>query len=420
MTKTSSILLVCVTLFLIVSIPVTNADVTTLPDPTSNRNKGLRCLIVDTGQSQCYNNAREISCPESGKPLYGQDAQYEGIVPSYRDNGDGTITDLNTGLMWSKAVDKKKVSLIEAKKIAQRMTLGGYSDWRVPNIKELYSLIDFRGYTGFNQQGSYSEVPSNAIPFINTDYFDFTYGDINAGERYIDAQWLSNTKYVSTTMNGSETLFGVNFADGRIKGYGYQMPGRSREKKFFARYVRGSAYGENHFIDNGDGTITDQATGLMWMQNDSQSAMHWQEALEYAENLAYAGYGDWRLPNAKELQYIVDYSRSPDTTGSPAMDPIFHTTSIVNEAGKKDYPYFWTSTTHLDGPDPGASAAYVAFGRALGKMHGRIMDVHGAGAQRSDPKTGMPTFRGPQGDTIRVENYVRCVRGGSITIQDGG
>ena len=148
----------------------------------------------------------------------------------------------------------------------------------------------------------------------------------------------------------------------------------------------------------------------MWMQKDSGKPMTWQEALEYAENLVYAGYDDWRLPNAKELQYIVDYSRSPDTTGSPAIDPIFHTTSIVNEARKKDYPYFWTSTTHLDGPHPGASAAYVAFGRALGKMHGGIMDVHGAGAQRSDPKAGRPTFRGPQGDAIRGENYVRCVR----------
>jgi len=102
------LILICATLFLIVSIPVTNADVTTLPDPVSNGNKKLSCPIVDTGQSRCYNNSTEISCPEPGNPFYGQDAQYEGIVPSYRDNGDGTITDLNTGLMWSKAVDKKK------------------------------------------------------------------------------------------------------------------------------------------------------------------------------------------------------------------------------------------------------------------------------------------------------------------------
>jgi hypothetical protein len=156
----------------------------------------------------------------------------------------------------------------------------------------------------------------------------------------------------------------------------------------------------------------------MWMQKDSGRGMNWGNALEYAENLVYAGYDDWRLPDAKELQYIVDYSRSPDTTDSPAIDPIFASTSIVNEAGKKDYPFFWSSTTHLDGPTPATNAAYVAFGRAIGKMRGKVMDVHGAGAQRSDPKTGNPAIgHGPQGDARRINNFVRCVRGGSIKIR---
>ena len=417
MTKTNSILLLCITVFLINPVSFTYAQENLSQGPASIGKKGLNNPVVDTGQLRCYDNSRETLYPKPGQPLYGQDAQYEGNAPSYRDNGDGTVTDLVTGLMWSKAVDKKKVSLVEAKKIAKRMTAGGYTDWRVPNIKELYSLIDFTGYTGFSRGGFRSGVPANAIPFINTDYFEFAYGDVNAGERYIDAQWLSSTEYVSTTMKGAKTLFGVNFADGRIKGYGYKRPRSSREKKFYVRYVRGNAYGKTDFVDNGDGTVTDRATGFMWMQKDSPKAMNWEDALEYAENLVYAGYDDWRLPNAKELQYIVDYSRSPDTTGSPAIDPVFQTTSIVNEAGKKDYPYFWTSTTHLNGPVPAARSVYVAFGRALGKMHDRIMDVHGAGAQRSDPKTGRPTFHGPQGDSIRVKNSVRCVRGGLVKIR---
>ena len=390
-------------LFILCSIGNTDA----LAEPASP--------VVDTGQARCYDNSKEISCPEPGNPFFGQDARYEGNAPSYIDNGDGTVSDLQTSLMWSKAVDANKVSLDEAVKIAQQMTLGGYSDWRVPNIKELYSLIDFRGYTGFSGRSHGGRVPANAIPFINTDYFDFEYGNVDAGERYIDAQWLSRTKYVSTTMGGMETLFGVNFADGRIKGYGYKRPGEQRvRKKFYVRYVRGNAYGKNSFVDNGDGTITDRATGLMWMQKDSGKSINWQEALLYAQRLRHAGYDDWRLPNAKELQYIVNYSLSPDTTNSPAADPVFETSAVINEAGQNDYPYFWTSTTHLDGPDPGKNAVYISFGRALGKMHGRIMDVHGAGAQRSDPKIGSPTSRGPQGDMIRVYNYVRCVRGGAV------
>ena len=62
----------------------------------------------------------------------------------------------------------------------------------------------------------------------------------------------------------------------------------------------------------------------------------------------------------------------------------------------------------------GGTAVYVAFGRALGWMHGEWRDVHGAGAQRSDPKAGnpadFPQGRGPQGDVIRIYNFVRCVR----------
>ncbi len=378
------------------------------PVPFLGQESGPPCPIVDTGQDQCYDNWRAIHCPRPGEPFYGQDAQVRGNQPAYQDNGDGTVRDLVTGLMWSKAVDQRKVSLEEAQEIAAQMTLGGYTDWRVPNIKELYSLIDFRGQMGPGQ-GAFG-----AVPYINTDYFDFSYGDTSAGERMIDAQWLTSTQYTSTTMNGASTLFGVNFADGRIKGYGYKHPRRPREKKFFARYVRGHSYGQNDFVDNGDQTITDRATGLMWMQIDSGQPMSWQDALTYAENLELGGYNDWRLPNAKELQYIVDYGRSPDATGSPAIDPVFATTTIVNEAGQTDFPFYWTSTTHLDGPRPGAQAAYVAFGRALGKMHGQVMDVHGAGAQRGDPKVGRPTFRGPQGDVVRIYNYVRCVRGGNF------
>ena len=112
-------------------------------------------------------------------------------------------------------------------------------------------------------------------------------------------------------------------------------------------------------------------------------------------------------------------------THSPAIDPMFQTTQISDG----EYPFFWSSTTHLDGPPDrqGTAAIYVAFGRALGWMqfppgwgNYQLLDVHGAGAQRSDPKSGDPaTFphgRGPQGDVIRIYNYVRCVRGGATAI----
>ena len=74
-------------------------------------------------------------------------------------------------------------------------------------------------------------------------------------------------------------MFGVNFADGRIKGYGISDPRNpSVGKMFFVIYVRGNtSYGINNFVDNGNGTIADLATGLIWMQADSGSGMDWED-----------------------------------------------------------------------------------------------------------------------------------------------
>jgi hypothetical protein len=382
--------------------------------------------IVDTGQDYCYDlDGSSMPCPSPGDPLFGQDANYITNAPAYQNNGDGTITDLTTGLMWAQT-PVSKMTWADAVAGAASFDLGGYTDWRLPTIKELYSLIDFNGITG--------QTEADSIPYLDTTYFDFTYGDVSAGERMIDAQYWSSTEYVSTTMNGSHTVFGVNFADGRIKGYGTALPNGQRVMTQFVRYVRGeTGYGENEFVDNGDGTITDLSTGLVWMQQDSgvfgagsrgDSSLDWSEALAFCENLDYAGQTDWRLPDAKELQGIVDYTRSPDTTQSAAIDPAFSVTPISDELGQTDYPFFWTSTTHLDGLRPGDRAVYIAFGEALGYMNNQFMDVHGAGAQRSDLKTGdpasFPLGMGPQGDVQRIYNYARCVRGGDVIVVTGG
>ena len=80
---------------------------------------------------------------------------------------------------------------------------------------------------------------------------------------------------------------------------------------------------DSRYIDNGDGTVTDQATGLMWKQcSEGQSTTtsacdtgpwdyySWQEALQQAEALnsggGFAGFTDWRLPNRNELASLVE------------------------------------------------------------------------------------------------------------------
>ncbi|UMB59325.1 DUF1566 domain-containing protein [Lutibacter sp. A80] len=362
--------------------------------------------IVGTGVTDYYSDNALISEPLAGDAFFGQDANYTRNKPSYTDNNDGTITDNVTGLMWEQDMGSK-ITFNEAFSKASTSTLAGYTDWRVPTLKELYSLILFSGKVK-------GEVAIDL--FIDANYFNQELGDTSIGEREIDAQTWSSTEYVSTTMKGVETVFGVNFIDGRIKGYPKYKPDTGNENTMYFRMVRGNtAYGKNNFIDNGDGTISDLATGLMWQKADDGISRDWEASLAYAEGLTLGNKSDWRLPNAKELQSIVDYTRSPKTTNSPAIDPLFECTEILDPDGNAgNYPFYWTGTSHLDGANPYSSGVYIAFGEGQGEMNGVLMDVHGAGCQRSDPKSGnindYPQFFGPQGDVRYVYNYVRCVR----------
>lgn len=388
---------------------------------------GLPYAVVDSAQTNCYNATNSIASPAPGAPFSGQDAQYAGASMSYVRSADGrTVYDQRTGLTWTQTPDLDGNGIINAtdkltyaSALAYPDTLneqvyGGYTDWRLPSIKELYSLMNF---SGVDVSGIVANQP---VPFVDTNFFAFGYGDTNAGDRVIDAQFASDTLYTDTVMSGQEAMFGLNLADGRIKGY------PTTDKGYYVYFVRGNTnYGRNAFVDNGDGTITDYATGLQWQQSDSGTGMNWQNALAYAEALNLAGYQDWRLPNAKELQSILDYTRAPGITGSAAISPIFSCTAITNEAGALDFPWYWSSTTHANSSSaPGQSGVYVCFGRGMGYMNGSWQDVHGAGCQRSDPKSGILSSwtyapygyyssLAPQGDAIRLMNFVRCVRGGA-------
>ncbi|MEI6124883.1 MAG: DUF1566 domain-containing protein, partial [Bacteroidota bacterium] len=357
--------------------------------------------IVGTSQTGIWDaNGNSIAAPATTDAFYGQDAQFSHTTPAYTLSSDGnTVTDEITGLTWQQSHDSKTLYWTDAQKVVDKLNrkkYGGFDDWRLPTIKELYSL--WNGSIGW--------------PYINTDYFTIEY---SSEEELSHAIFWSSDKYTGVLGNvsggqgeaaGDELAFGVNFGTGHIKAYSI-----SAGPKHFIRCVRGNlSYGVNLFQDNSDGTISDLATGLMWQQTDNGSGVDWEHALAYAQmqnDTNYLGHNDWRVPNTKELQSIVDYTRSPYATNSsnigPAINALFSCTGIFNDGGKADYPYYWTSTSAMSNANSTyPSAWYVAFGRA---EDGNGEDLHGAGAVRFDAKV-----LGNGAGEERVLNYVRLVR----------
>ena len=258
-------------------------------------------------------------------------------------------------------------------------------------MKEQLSIADFSGNV------------REWIPYIDTAIFDFTFPGENTnifdppGTRKIDAQHVSSNKYAGLVNDGMEGFIAFNFADGHIKTYRYH--GRQTDENgFYLKLVRGNPeYGVNRFTDKGDGTVSDLATGLMWQKADDGVARDWKGALSYAEGLELAGHTDWYLPDVKELQSIVDYSRN---------DPALYTSFL--EMSDPD-GWFWSSSTYLGVNN--RMGIYIAFGKAVNYLG---VDTHGAGALRGDFKSGdpgdWPTGIGPQYDQVRIYNYVRAVR----------
>ncbi len=289
-------------------------------------------LIPATGQATCYDTSGAIiSCVGAG-----QDGSYINNPLSYADNGNGTITDNVTTLMWQKQDDGTTRNLANAITYCNGLALGGYTDWRLPSRMDIITIVNF----------------GTSYPAIDTTYFPGT---------------QSLSPYGASTIYASNTNFvwRVIFDDGTVK---YE----DKTYNAYIRCVRGQQTTQS-FTDNGNGTITDNVTTLMWQKQDDGTTRLWADAITYCNGLALGGYTDWRLPNIKELMTIVD-----DSVYNPAVNTTyFPGTQSLN---------YWSSTTD-----------------AMSIMSVSVTDLAWI-VSFSDGKSDIA------GKPAGVGNYVRCVR----------
>lgn len=188
---------------------------------------------------------------------------------------------------------------------------GGHTDWRLPTINELKTLLD----------------RDRAYAALDSTFF---------------AEGKSSIYWTATTYASNSTkTWGVNVNVGADI-----VPTKSSVSKYYVRAVRGGEVpSENKFVDNLDGTVTDTVTCLEWQQgtaditgNGVADQMIWEDALAYAEGLSLGGHDDWRLPDISELTSIADYS-----THSPAIDTSAFPDTVPS--------LYWSATTYYWFPE---------------------------------------------------------------------
>lgn len=370
--------------------------------------------VPATGQQRCHDgNGGEVACGASG-----QDGEHRSGVawpnPRFVDHGDGTITDRLTGLMWLRNANLfgpgSRMEWDDALFNLGRMNAGavinfGYNDWRLPNVNELESMLNF----GATSPAAWL----NGRGFANVQdspwYYWSSTGDVATGGSLAWAVRFSDGKVfrlpISGTANGRNHFWAVRA--GVSVGPDARFPANVPKTGQNVSYGNGDDGGlragvtwpSPRFTDNGDGTITDNLTALMWLKDAScmtnhypgfdtdwargDGAVDWPSALEFVAGIgarrfpACGGpHTDWRLPNVREFRSLVDHGRT-----APAL-PTNH--PFTGGAGPTT---FWSSSSSASQPDSawrvdlwtGATDAVLKLG-GLANYYFGVLPVRGSSA----------------------------------------
>ena len=289
-----------------------------------------------------------------------QPSNRKGQFPrEYMDNGDGTITDKITGLVWEKE-GASSLYYWDAQKRIENLNdqkLGGHGNWRIPTLEELCSLLDSKS----NPQGYYissvfgnpqgvcwtSDIDEDHRNARYTKYrfsVDFSKGEISSfnsehsftGGGGVPQPQRLYMKTVRTLMQPQMTAKAERPvpADSAKAGKDSRvalLPGETKsdviqkmklrdraemnlsdqdveimlkQRNLFSRSHNPKGIFPNSFADNEDGTITDKVTGLMWQKGGSPSDVTFYTAQKYVQDLnekRFGGHREWRLPTVEEL-----------------------------------------------------------------------------------------------------------------------
>ncbi|MBF0537119.1 MAG: DUF1566 domain-containing protein [Nitrospirae bacterium] len=248
--------------------------------------------------------------------------------PRFTNNSDYTVTDNLTGLVWPITGGSLTVGsctggamtwqgALDYVKCLNTAKYLGFSDWRLPNLNELDSLVNA------GQNGLTTWLNTHGFASVHSDYYwsstTYAYASsipgafavhMNYGTMNIYAK--SVNLYVWPVRTGASGAFGnaAIFATGQKISYATGDDGALQ---------KGVAWPSPRFTSNSDYTITDNLTGLIWPGEATimsgracqSGTMTWQEALDAISCInkaGYLGHNDWRLPNRKEMLSLVDSS----------------------------------------------------------------------------------------------------------------
>jgi hypothetical protein len=269
--------------------------------------------------------------------------------PRFRDNGEGTVTDNLTGLVWLKdancmatgyfgfdtdgTLGDGAVTWQHALDFVAGINNGTYSncgagqtDWRLPNINELESLFD-AGQGGTSVWLNYYQGFNNVQSYY---YWSSTTAASNPESAWVFEMWLDFLGFIGKAnpvfvwpVRGTTAPPAQLWSSGQATKYSTGDDGDLQ---------KGVSWPSSRFTVIGD-CIVDNLTDLTWAEVPV-GTMTWQEALDYASGLNLCGYTDWRLPNRKELRSLIHYGQSS-------------TADWLNSQGFNNVlgGYHWSSTT---------------------------------------------------------------------------